>query len=101
MKNLVLIVHESVHEAVTDHLRALDVTGFTVSHVEGHGPHTAEDQFLSARDRVVGFAPRVRIEIVLSSEQLTTVLDALLAQGTGFAGHGMYWVSPIEQLGRF
>ena len=100
MKNLVLIVHESVHRAVTDQLRALEVKGFTVSHVEGHGPHTAEDQFLSARDRVVGFVPRVRVDIVLPCEQLTTVLDALRATGTGFAEHGTYWVSSVESFGR-
>lgn len=100
MKNLVLIVPESVHEAITDQLRALDVTGFTVSHVEGHGPHTAADQFLSARDRVVGFVPRIRVDVVLSAVQLTSVLAALRAPGSGFAEHGTYWVSPIEEFGR-
>jgi len=101
MNVLILIVNASVHQAVTDQLRALQVTGFTVTRVEGHGPHTAEDQFLSARDRVVGFVPRVRVDIVLSSEQLTTVLDALCSPGTGFAGHGTFWVSPVEGFGRF
>ncbi len=101
MRNLVLIVHEGAYQAVTDQLRALDITGFTVSHVEGHGSHTAEHQFLSERDRVVGFVPRVRVDIVLPSEQLTTVLEALRAPGAGYAGHGTYWVSPIEQFGQF
>ena len=101
MKLLTLIVNASVHQAVTDQLRAHEVTGFTVSHVEGHGPHTAQDQFLSARDRVVGFVPRVRVDIVLQSDQLTAVLDVVCAPGTGFAGHGTFWVSPVEDFGQF
>lgn len=101
MKALVLMVNASVQQSVTDRLRALGVTGFTVTHAEGHGPHTAEDQFLSDRDRVVGYVPRVRIDIVLTDEQLSTVLDALHAPGTDFAGHGAFWISPVEHFGRF
>lgn len=101
MKTLILIVNASVQQSVTDHLRALGVSGFTVSLVEGHGPHTVEDHFLSARDRVVGYVPRVRVDIVLPAEQLTVVLDSLRAAGADFAGHGMLWVSPVEHFGQF
>lgn len=101
MKNLILIVNISVQQSVTDHLRALDVTGFTMSRVEGHGAHTAEDPFLSSRDRVVGFVPRLRVEIVLSSERVTAVLDALREPSTGLAGHVIFWVSPVERFDRF
>ena len=101
MKKLVLIVNSSVYQAVTDHLRALGVSGFTVSHIEGHGPHTGDDQFLSARDRVVGFVPRVRVVIVLAAEQVTNVLDALCGPDAGLAGHGAYWVSSVERFGQF
>jgi len=101
MKNLVLIVNASVQQAVTDHLRALDVPGFTVSQVEGHGAHTAEDPFLSPRDRVAGFVPRVRVDIVLPLERITVVLDALREPSTGLAGHGVFWVSPVERFDQF
>lgn len=101
MKNLVLVFNASVQQSVTDQLRALDVTGFTVSQVEGHGPHTAQDPFLSSRDRVVGFVPRVRVDIVLPSERVTVVLDALREPHTGLAGHGVYWISPVESFERF
>lgn len=101
MKNLVLIVSASVQQSVTDHLRALGVPGFTVSQVEGHGAHTAEDPFLSSRDRVVGFVPRVRVDIVLPSERATAVLDALREPNTGLSGHGIFWVSPVERFDQF
>lgn len=101
MKNLVLIVNKSVYQAIVDHLRSLGVTGFTVSHVEGHGEHTAEDRFLSERDRVVGFVPRVRVDIVLPADRVTTVLDGLCVPGIGLTGHGIYWISPVERFGQF
>ena len=101
MKQLVLIVSATVYQALTDHLRALDVTGFTVSHVEGHESHTSGDQFLSGRDRVVGFVPRVRVDIVLSAEQADSVLEAIRTPGSALAGHGTYWMSTIEDVGQF
>lgn len=101
MKNLTLVVNASVHQAVTDLLRALGVVGFTVSHVEGHGAGAAKDSFLSARDRVVGFVPRVRVDAVLPPEQLNTVLEALCKPGSGLAGHGTFWISPVERIGQF
>lgn len=101
MNNLVVIVNANVIRTVTDRLRELEIPGFTLTHVEGHGRRTAEDRFLSARDRVEGFVPRVRVDIVLPDEQVTKVLDALRDGSIGLAGHGIYWVSPVDRLGRF
>jgi len=101
MKNLILIVNASVQQVVIDHLRELHITEFTLSKVEGHGSYSAGDAFISARDRVVGFVPRVRIDIVLEPERLTAVLEALREPDTGFAGHGIYWVSTIEHFDSF
>ena len=101
MKNLTLIVTASVQQAVTDHLRALEITEFTLSQVEGHGSYTAGDASISPRDRVVGFVPRVRVDMVLEPERLAMVLEALREPNTGFAGHGIFWVSPIEHHDSF
>lgn len=101
MKNLILIVNASVQQVVTDHLRGLGITEFSLSQVEGHGSYTAGDAFFSARDRVVGFIPRVRVDIVLEPERLTAVLEALREPDTGFAGHGIFWVSSIEHFDSF
>ena len=101
MKHLILIVNASVQQVVIDHLRELDIAEFTLSQVQGHGAYTAGDTFLSARDRVVGFVPRVRVDIVLEPERMTAVLEALREPDTGFAGHGIYWVSTIEHFDSF
>jgi nitrogen regulatory protein P-II 1 len=100
MKNLTLIVHADIEQALTDMLRGLEqVSGFTFTHVEGHGAQDEGDPQLSARDRVVGYTPHVRVDILLKGEDVDEVLRALRASG-GLAGRGLYWITPVEQHGR-
>lgn len=101
MKNLVMIVHANVQQDLADRLRGLpQVKGFTFSHAEGHGGQVEHDPFLSARDRVVGYVPRVRADVLLDDAEVAVVLSALRAPGRGIAGQGIYWVTPVEQDGR-
>ncbi|MDH5571547.1 MAG: DUF3240 family protein [Gammaproteobacteria bacterium] len=101
MKNLVLIVHANIQDDLADLLRALDdVPGFTFSHVEGHGATVAQDPFLSARDKVVGYTPRVRVDILLQDADVDPVLQTLRTPDNGIKGHGIYWVTNVEQNGR-
>lgn len=100
MKNLMLIVHADIEQALTDTLRGLEqVTGFTFTHVEGHGTQDEHDAALSARDRVVGHTPHVRVDILLKDEEVDEVLQALRTANCGLAGRGIYRVTAVEQQG--
>src|SRR5581483_10766482 len=51
MKNLTLIVHADTEQALADVLRGLpQVSGFTFTNVEDHGPQDERSTELSARD---------------------------------------------------
>ena len=101
MKNLVMIIHANAQQEAADLLRRLEqVQGFTFTHVEGHGVQVVQDPFLSARDKVVGYTPRVRVDIILHDADLDSVLDALRTTRNGAEGHGVYWVTAVEQSGR-
>ena len=101
MKNLIMIVHTNAQQDLADRLRSLEqVQGFTFTHVEGHGAHVEQDPFLSARDKVVGYTPRVRVDVLLKDADVEKVLDALRATGKGGAGQGIYWVATVEKSGR-
>jgi len=101
MKNLTLIVHADIKEALADILRGLKaVSGFTFTHVEGHGSQDERDPLLSARDRVVGYVPHARVDIVLNDDAVDTVLDALRKSRCGVTGHGHYWITRVERHGR-
>ena len=98
MKNFVLIVHASLQQDLADRLRGL-VSGFTFSHVEGHGSHTEQDPVLSARDKVVGYIPRVRVDILLEDSEVEMVIEDI-SDIPGISGHGIYWVNDVYRHGR-
>lgn len=101
MKNLTLIIHADLQQALTDVLRGLkEIEGFTFTSVEGHGPQDEHDHQLSARDRVVGYTPHARVDILLEDNDLDKVLQALRESNCGVAGRGHYWVTKVEQQGR-
>lgn len=101
MKLLTLIIHTNVQQELADQLRNMEtVPGFTFSHVEGHGVQVEDDPFLSARDKVVGYTPRVRVEILLQDGNVDSLLDTLRSTRLGVAEHGVYWVTTVEQNGR-
>ncbi|WP_435626879.1 DUF3240 family protein [Candidatus Ferrigenium straubiae] len=100
MKNLTLIVHADIQRALADTLHSLEqVTGFTFIQVEGHSPQDEYDPALSARDRVIGYTPYVRVDILLKDEDVDDVLQALRAADCGLTGRGIYQVTTVEKQG--
>ena len=100
MKNLTLIVHAVIEQALADTLRSLtQVSGFTFTPVEGHGAQDGRDPTLSARDLVVGYTPQVRVDILLEDGDVEDVLQALRSADCGLAGRGVFWVTKVEQQG--
>ena len=101
MKKLALIIHMNAQQDLADRLRAMEhVSGFTFSNVEGHGVQVEHDPFLSARDRVVGYTPRVRVDILLEDVDVDAVLDTLRSTRNGVDGQGIYWITAVEKSGR-
>ena len=100
MKILTLIVHANTQQELGDQLRTLsEVSGFTFSPVEGHGAQVERDPFLSARDKVVGYTPRVRVDILLDDADVSVVLEALRQAENTVTGQGVYWTIPVEDGG--
>tara|TARA_R110002050_G_scaffold57423_5_gene129177 strand:+ start:92264 stop:92572 length:309 start_codon:yes stop_codon:yes gene_type:complete len=101
MKNLTLIIHTNIQQNLADQLRNMEqVSGFSFSHIEGHGVQVESDPFLSARDKVVGYTPRVRVDILLEDHNVDSVLHSIRNTTKGIEGQGVFWVSPVEQSGQ-
>lgn len=101
MKVLILIVHSTSQQDVADLLRSLtQIEGFTFSHVEGHGVQEVHDPFLSARDKVVGYVPRTRVDILLDDSHVETVLESVRALSQGGSELGIFWVIDAHNSGR-
>lgn len=58
------------------------------------------DPFLSARDGVVGYTPRIRVDILLEEKDIDSVLETLRNSSNKIENQGIYWVTAVEQSGR-
>ena len=100
MKNLVMIVHTNAQQGLADLLRGLEqIQGFTFSHAEGHGIRSERDSFLSARDKVVGYIPQARVDVLLEDEHVESVLAAIRTEQGVVIDQGFYWVTPVDMQG--
>ncbi len=55
---------------------------------------------LRGDDKVVGYVPRVRVDILLDDTDVDAVIDALRDPETGIRGQGVFWVTSVDQHGR-
>jgi nitrogen regulatory protein PII len=101
MKQLVLIVHEDRKADIADLCRSVEeISGFTLSGVEGHDRHADDNPQLSDRDKVVGYVPGIRVDILIEDHHLERVLAAIRGGGIGLKGHLRYWVLTVVDQGQ-
>ncbi|MDQ7004683.1 MAG: DUF3240 family protein [Ghiorsea sp.] len=101
MKKLTLVMSLKAQQDVCDYLRMMpQVHGFTLSHVEGHSEQSETNPMLSVRDKVVGYTPHARIDVVLGAVEISDVLKALKdLREEGHIKDLFYWVSPVDKSG--
>ena len=99
MKKLSMVVHSSLQQELPDCLRSLQLDTFMFSHIEEHSAQLEHDAFLSARDKVVGYVPQVRVDVILENERARSILEEIRSSKCSFKGKGTYWVTDIEESG--
>jgi nitrogen regulatory protein PII len=99
MKCLSLIVSESSKGEFVELLRSTPaVSAYTIFTGEGHAANGIP-AFESAHDEVVGYVPRIRIDLIVDDDAVRSVVDKLCQRGPSAGKVGLYWVSPVEQMG--
>lgn len=100
MKNLTLFVRADIKGALADNLRRIkQLSGFTFTPVEGHSPQDEQDPALSERDRVIGYTPRIRVDILLQAKDVEDVLHTLSNANCGLTGRCIYQLTAVEKQG--
>ncbi len=100
MKCVTLIVHASAKSALTDFFHEItEVRRFTMIDCEGYDENDLADPRISPGDRVVGYIPRVRIDLIVSDPDVSTVMTKLRATESQVSGLGVYWITQIEDQG--
>ncbi|MCW9046608.1 MAG: DUF3240 family protein [Gammaproteobacteria bacterium] len=99
MKKLTMVVHTSLQQRLSDFLRRQKLETFMFTHIEEHSSHVEKDSFLSARDKVVGYVPQVRLDVILDNEAIKRLLENIKSSNCPFKGKGIYWVTDIDDFG--
>ncbi len=99
MKKLSIVIHSNQQQELADLLRSLKLSCFMFSHIEEHSSQDKEDVFLSARDRVVGYVPKVRLDIILENERAETLLEEICDSTFPCNGKNIYWITDLEKSG--
>jgi nitrogen regulatory protein P-II 1 len=101
MKLVTAVVKPHKWEDVRVALESVGVTGMTVSEVSGYGRQKGHTEVYRGAEYDIALVPKVRLEIVVSDEEVDAVVDAIQqAAHTGRIGDGKIWVAPVESIVR-
>ncbi len=101
MKRIEAIIKPFKLDEVKDALAEVGVQGMTVTEVKGFGRTGGKKEVYRGSSYVVDFVPKVKIEVVVTDEQVNAVIDAIERSArTGRIGDGKIFVIPIEEVVR-
>ena len=99
MKKIEAIIKPFKLDDVREALSEIGVTGLTVSEVKGFGRQKGHTELYRGAEYVVDFLPKIKLEIVLPSEQVDVCVETIIkAAHTGRIGDGKIFVMPVEQV---
>ena len=99
MKKIEAIIKPFKLEDVKDALVEQGIEGMTVSEVKGYGRQQGHSELYRGAEYVVEFIPKVKIEIVVSTDDYANkAIEAIMtAAKTGKIGDGKIFVSDISK----
>jgi len=102
MKKIEAIIKPFKLDEVKEALVEAGIEGMTISEVKGYGRQQGHSELYRGAEYVVEFIPKVKIEIVVSSDAFVDkVIDAIkTAAKTGKIGDGKIFVSDISKTVR-
>jgi len=88
-------------DAVREALSAIDVEGMTMTEVKGYGRQKGHSEIYRGTEYTVNFLPKLKLEVAVSSEMATKVVEAITAAAkTGKIGDGKIFVLDLAEVVR-
>ncbi len=101
MKKVEAIIKPFKLDDVKEALNGIGIKGMTISEVKGYGRQKGHTEIYRGAEYVVDFLPKIKMEIIVASEQVDQVIDTIIeAARTGKIGDGKIFVLPIEKIVR-
>ena len=99
MKKIEAIIKPFKLEDVKESLAEIGIQGMTVTEVKGFGRQKGHTEIYRGSEYTVDFLPKVKIEVVVKSEDVDACVDAIVgAARTGKIGDGKIFVTPVERI---
>ena len=101
MKKVEAIIKPFKLDDVREALSAAGITGMTAIEVKGFGRQKGHTELYRGAEYVVDFLPKVKIELVLTDDQVEGCINAITsAARTGKIGDGKIFVSDVTRVVR-
>ena len=101
MKMITAVIKPFKLEEVREALAECGVTGLTVTVVKGFGRQKGHTELYRGAEYVVDFLPKVKVEVVVKSEDVDRCVDAIVnVARTGKIGDGKIFVTAVERTVR-
>lgn len=101
MKKIEAVIKPFKLDEVREALSEVGINGLTVTEVKGFGRQKGHTELYRGAEYVVDFLPKVKIEVVVATEDADRCVDAIVASArTGKIGDGKIFVSPVEKVVR-
>ncbi len=99
MKKIEAIIKPFKLDEVREALQKIGITGMTSTEVKGFGRQKGHTELYRGAEYVIDFLPKVKLEIVVNSEDVDRCIDAIIETAkTGKIGDGKIFVTPVERV---
>lgn len=99
MKRVIAIVRPEKLEALKDALFAANVSGMTISQVNGCGNQHGWKEYFRGTEVLLNMVPKVKFEVVVDDDEVDSLVEVIQgAARTGNVGDGKIFISPVEQV---
>jgi len=99
MKKIEAIIKPFKLDDVKESLKEVGVQGLTVTEIKGFGRQKGHTELYRGAEYVVDFLPKIKLEIIVSDDMVTRVVDAIMDSArTGKIGDGKIFILPMEEV---
>lgn len=100
MKRIIAIVRPEKMEAVKEALFKADVSGMTISQVNGCGNQHGWTEYFRGTEVLLNMVPKVKFEIVADGAQVNASWTCMRGGEDRQRGGGKIFISPVEEVVR-
>ena len=99
MQLVTAVIKPHMLDAVKDALRAVGISGMTVSEVKGFGRQGGHTETYRGAEYRLDFLPKTKVEIVVDDSAVPAVVEAISTSAqSGKTGDGKIWTAPVDTL---